>query len=114
MSKKATHNSKMSKSHTIDRDTGVSTRNKGEKKHKPSPNQKRKMFKRDMKKKKDIKRSRCAENKFFELSNPHNDEEDIVLNWEWDDYLRPCKEGCMCWEFCAGDERRYEYECDCY
>ena len=104
----------MSKSHTIDRETGVYTRNKEEKKSKPSPNQKRKMFKRDMKKKKDMKQYLCAENKFFELSNPYNDEEDIALNAGWDDYLKPCKEGCMCWEFCAGDEVWYEYECDCY
>ncbi len=103
----------MSKSHIIDRETGVYTRNKKEKKRKASPNQKRKMFKRDMKKKKDIKQYLCAEDKFFELSNPYNDEEDIALNAEYDDYLKPCKEGCMCWG-CTEGEVWYEYECDCF
>ncbi len=102
----------MPKSHTVDRENGVSFRNKSHRKRGLSPNQKRKIFKRDMKKRDEKPRTLCAENKFFEQNNHEHDEEVTVLNWNWDDYLRPCKEGCMCWEFCASTW--YEYECDCW
>lgn len=55
----------MAKTHIYDTETKSVTRNKRERKTGLSSNQKRKIFKHDMKRKNDKARKRCVENKGF-------------------------------------------------
>jgi hypothetical protein len=61
----------MTKTHTYDTETKSVTRNKRERKGVLSQNQKRKIFKHDMKSKNDNARKRCIDIKFT-LNNRNN------------------------------------------
>jgi len=58
----------MPKSHVFDHNNYIYSRDKSKKKKELSLNQKKKMYKRDMKKRNQKERDLCAQNKFFTLT----------------------------------------------
>ena len=91
----------MPKSHTFDRDAGVSTRNKRARKKELSPTQKRKIYKKDMKKKNDRVRNKNIGAKLDVWNAEHLDDlqqdYDVAFLISYPPFHHICDRCCRYW-----------------